>query len=163
MGEGKFRHDLYYRLNVFPIILPPLRERREDIPLLARHLLLRHAPGVTITEEALRLLSLYSWPGNVRELRNILVQATVHAQNGLITPADLPALLIRSTTPLPGESPSPLQLLRQTEACLIVQAIEQTKSVPRAAVLLGLHHSTLYRKLKKYKINLPLSPNKEES
>jgi transcriptional regulator with PAS, ATPase and Fis domain len=72
-------------------------------------------------------------------------------------------MLLRSTIPPPAESSPLLQPLRETEARLIVQALEQTKSVPQAAALLGLHHSTLYRKLKKYKIDLPLNPTKEES
>jgi len=163
VSEGKFRQDLYYRLNVFPILLPPLRERSEDIPLLAKHILSRNAPHTTITEGALHLLSLYSWPGNVRELRNVLVQAATHAQNGLITPAALPAILTRFTSATPEGSIPPLQPLKETEMRVIAQALEQTKSIPQAASLLGLHHSTLYRKLKKYKIDPPRGPKRNLS
>jgi len=160
--EGRFRQDLYYRLNVLPVTLPALRERVDDIPLLTRHLLARHAPSVAMTEEALGLLSAYSWPGNVRELRNVLIAASVRAHNGHITPAELPVAITHVTPAVsPGVSLPPLQPLKETEAELIVRALQQTESVSRAASLLGLHHSTLYRKLKKYGIDLP--PGREKA
>ena len=87
--EGTFRKDLYYRLNVVAITLPPLRERLGDIPMLAKHLLSQHTPSFTISDEALDLLSAHTWPGNVRELRNVLVRAMTRAKRGLIAPQDL--------------------------------------------------------------------------
>ena len=160
VGEGRFRHDLYYRLNTFPLTLPALRERAEDIPLLAKHLLARYAPTVEVSEEAVRLLRGYAWPGNVRELRNVLLGASARARHGLITPADLPATITRSSipiTPVAEQSPTQVQSLKETEAELIVRALRQTASIPQAAALLGLHYSTLYRKLKKHKINPSLN------
>ncbi len=95
IAEGKFRKDLFYRLNVVPIVLPPLRERREDIPLLARHFLRKHAGRAgrevrSISPEAMRLLGAYEWPGNVRELENVIQRAMVRARGATVLPADLP-------------------------------------------------------------------------
>ena len=97
--EGRFREDLYHRLNVVPIMLPPLRERREDIPALAHHFLQRFAKEVKknlseISEEALDKLSAYDWPGNVRELANVIERAVVLGQGPEIAPHDLPARIV---------------------------------------------------------------------
>lgn len=165
VSERKFRHDFYHRLNVLSVKLPPLRERAEDVPLLARHILSYNAPSITtITEEALCMLTSYSWPGNVRELRNVLLQAAILTQKGLITSSDLPSAITRSATPATEVSTPHLQSLKeagkQAEAELIVRAIQQTGSVPQAASLLGLHYSTLYRKLKSCRIGLPSARKK---
>lgn len=153
--EGRFRHDLYHRLHVLPVRVPPLRERVEDIALLAKHFLSRHAPSVSLTEEALELLAGYAWPGNVRELRNVLIAAAARAPQGLLTPSVLPLMLARSPSPVAAAPPSSLRLLKDSETKLIARTLQQTQSVPQAASLLGLHYSTLYRKLKKYGIDLP--------
>jgi DNA-binding NtrC family response regulator len=110
IAEGKFRGDLYYRLNVVPITLPPLRERREDIPLLARHFLRKHAGRVgrevrSISAEAMRLLSAHDWPGNVRQLENFVQRAMVRARGASIVPADLPF-----SGGQPAEEPPTLEL-----------------------------------------------------
>jgi transcriptional regulator of acetoin/glycerol metabolism len=158
--EQRFRHDLYYRLHVFPIALPPLRERGDDIPLLARALLAQHAPGVTVSPDALQVLSQYAWPGNVRELRNVLIAAAARARDGIIASADLPASLARQPSPPPSASP-PLATLKDTEMALIIRTIRQTGSVPQAASVLGVHYSTLYRKLKRHNIALPPGPSQD--
>jgi transcriptional regulator of acetoin/glycerol metabolism len=153
--DGRFRHDLYYRLNVVPLSLPPLRERLEDIPMLTAHFLAQCASTVTISEEALQLLTRYSWPGNVRELRNVLLAASLHARNGRLQPSDLPAALARGGVAPSQKRLSPVPSLKDTEADLIARALQQAKSVPHAASLLGLHYSTLYRKIKRYGIARP--------
>jgi transcriptional regulator with PAS, ATPase and Fis domain len=160
VGEGKFRHDLYHRLNVVAISLPSLRERPEDIPLLARQILSQQAPRVSITEEVLDTLRQYPWPGNVRELKNVLLGAVVYTQSQRITTMDLPATITRAVTAASGASRSRRQVLDNTEVELIVQALQQAGSVAQAAVRLGLHDATLYRKLKKYGIPPPQSQKK---
>jgi DNA-binding NtrC family response regulator len=95
VAAGGFRQDLYFRLSVFPIVVPPLRERREDIPVLARHFLKRFAAeqkrrgALTLSPEALEVLSAYSWPGNVRELENTIERAVILAEGGSVRPGDL--------------------------------------------------------------------------
>ena len=156
--EGKFRRDLYHRLNVVAISLPPLRERSEDIPLLAKQLLSQQVPQVGITDEALALLRQYTWPGNIRELKNMLLEAAAYTQSQFITAADLPDMLTR--TAASEDSKSRRQVLDRAEADLILQALQQAGSVAQAALRLGLHDATLYRKLKKYGIPLPQSQKK---
>jgi len=154
--EGRFRHDLYYRLSVFSLVLPSLRDRIEDIPLLTAHLLARLAPSMVVSDEALWLLASHTWPGNIRELRNVLVTALARAHNGKITAADLPPSFSRSLASSSNRAiAQALPPLKTTEREKIVQVLKQTASVQQAASLLGLHYSTLYRKLKKYGISLP--------
>jgi transcriptional regulator with PAS, ATPase and Fis domain len=88
--EGKFREDLYYRLNVFTLHLPPLRERKEDIPLLVEYFLHHLQKKVEISSVALQMIMAYTWPGNIRELKNVIESAAVIAENGFIEPAQLP-------------------------------------------------------------------------
>ena len=171
VAAGRFREDLYYRLHVVPITLPPLRERREDIPLLAAHFLdklrARTNPRVSeISDEALARLMAYSWPGNVRELENVIEQAMVFADGDRITLAALP-LPIRGTAeaapvkagaplaaPRPGEGPSLPEILDDLERQLILKAFEQAKGVKtETARLLGIKPSALYYKLEKYGIS----------
>lgn len=154
VNAGKFRHDLYHRLSVFPIVLPPLRERREDIPLLARHILSAHAPQTLLMQEALLILQQYSWPGNVRELRNVLLRAAARCQGCALTPADLSPAVTRAVAGTSEASLSRRQALSNVEKDMIVQAMQKTPSVEQAASLLGLHYTTLYRKLKKYGITV---------
>jgi len=96
--EGRFRDDLYYRLNVFPVVLPPLRERLEDLPALADFFLKRYGAknrrGVmTLAPEALQAFRRYSWPGNIRELENVIERGVIVCQGNVLTPEDLPAAL----------------------------------------------------------------------
>ena len=150
--EGRFRADLYHRLRVVAIQLPPLRERSEDIPLLARQVLAQQSPAVSIMDEAVEALRQYSWPGNVRELKNVLTEAAAYVTSQCITISDLPTAAVSMVTP-PLKSRQ--QVLDNTEAELIAQAVQQTGSVIQAARRLGLHHATLYRRMKKYNIPLP--------
>ncbi len=161
--EGRFREDLYYRLNVFPIPLPPLRDRKEDIPVLATALLadlnLKHGTKVTgISREVEDRLCAYNWPGNVRELRNVIERAVIIAAEGTIQPAHLPAGF-GGATPLATASVTDAGELRvpvgytveQTERALIEMTLEHTKhNKTRAAEILGISQKTLFNKLKEY-------------
>jgi two-component system response regulator HydG len=156
--QGNFREDLYYRLNVIPIQLPPLVERRNDIPLLARHFLRRFAAeqGKKIerfSQEAMRRLLDYSWPGNVRELENTIEHATVLAKGGRIEASELPAVLHSATFATDiGKPPT----LVDHEKKLLQEVLEECGwNKKQAAKLLGISRSTLYDKLKKYQITKP--------
>jgi two-component system response regulator GlrR len=155
VGKGRFREDLYYRVHVIPICLPPLRERQEDIPLLAHHFLQRvsHATKKGIegfSPEALQQLMLYSWPGNVRELANVIERAVVLTNDGLIT-SDL-LLLGRQASP---KAKPELQLFKEARAAFergyLAQILTITRgNVSRAAELSGRHRAELYKLLRKY-------------
>jgi two-component system response regulator HydG len=163
--EGRFREDLYYRLDVVPIVLPPLRERPGDVEELARHFLARIAPriGRSVTgyaPEALELLRRHRWPGNVRELENVVEQALVFAEAELVRPEDLPAALRRATPqpalPVPAGDRSLTEILEELERQLILAAYEKAKGVKaETARLLGIKPSALYYKLEKYGIVKP--------
>jgi two-component system response regulator AtoC len=164
VSTGRFREDLFYRLNVVPIKIPPLRERPEDIPALAEHFLLRtreRLEAVNVdggfTPEAMRLLMAYSWPGNVREMENLVERAVVLSEVGEIGPEALPEHLWegaqnagpRSVLPLAGLSVKRNQ--RTLEKYLIVQALEATGgNRTRAAKILEISHRALLYKLKEY-------------
>jgi two-component system response regulator HydG len=157
--EGRFREDLYYRLNVIPIHLPPLKKRRNDIPLLARHFVQRYAAeqGKEMTEfspEAMRLLLDYPWPGNVRELENSIEAAVVLAHGKRIEISDFPSALFQNTC-APTETGSPGTMM-ENEARLLREVLEECSwNKKEAARRLGISRNTLYRKLKKYQINSP--------
>ena len=155
MREGRFREDLYYRLNVFPVKLPPLRERREDIPLLAEHFLARaaerHGRAMRLTPAASACLLSYAWPGNVRELENAIERAAILASGEAITPDDLPPHIASGA----GLGPTPglpaQQNLAEIEKAHIVQTLERCGwNHSRAAEALGIGRTTLWRKLKDY-------------
>jgi len=156
---GSFREDLYYRLNVIPIQLPPLKLRGNDIPLLANYFLKRFAteqakPIDRFSSEAMRILMMYAWPGNVRELENSIEHAVVLAKQQVIEPSDLPAVLIEALdNPLSGEQQ---QSITRNEELLIRNVLEESGwNKTTAAARLGISRSTLYEKLKKYKISPP--------
>jgi two-component system response regulator AtoC len=162
--EGRFRDDLYYRLNVLSIHLPPLRDRPEDISLLVEHFIEKHSSkhGLNkpeISKAALRILLDYQWPGNVRELENTLERAVILAGD-TITPDDLPSHLVApaaTTSALETvEDGNPLSLKRRVrglEESLIRRALELTKSNrTRAAKLLDISHRTLLYKMQEYGI-----------
>jgi len=151
--SGTFREDLYYRLSVFPIVLPPLRERRADIPLLVDHFLRLHgqARGVVsrVSKEAMDALLEHEWPGNVRELSNVIERAVVLAGPETITPEHL--LYQRGPAPAPAAGPAGVQTLPELERVHIMRALRSTGgNKRRAAELLGIDRKTLYRKLKRY-------------
>ena len=182
LAGGKFRQELYYRINTFPIHIPPLRERREEIADFARHFLARSQKALgrgpaTLAPEALELLQAYSWPGNVRELEHCLERASLLAREPLLQKSDLwwldvplpaqsaaalPAatgyLLAAASgelnVPLPGLSP-----LENAERTALKQTLEQYNwSFTRAAAALGISRSTLYLKTRKYALARQRSP-----
>lgn len=160
VAEGLFREGLYYRLEVIPITLPPLRKRKSDVPNLVEHFLRKKSAELgmkpkTITETALTMLKAYHWPGNVRELENLIERLLVLSDGDEIGVADLPfdEAEVSEAPPvvLDGESLSLNARLDSLERDLIVQALEQAEGVKtRAAELLGVKTSALYYKLDKY-------------
>ena len=160
MAEKRFRSDLYYRLNVFPIEVPPLRERPEDIPLLVRHFVHHFAPQMnrrieTIPSETMDTLTRYSWPGNIRELQNLIERAVI-LSSGSVLQVPLRALNVRSISARHGGKH---QTLEQAERAHILATLKETKWVlsgPRgAATRLGLNRSTLQFRMKKLGIFRP--------
>jgi len=156
--NGSFREDLYYRLNVIPIVLPPLRKRGNDIPLLIRHFLNQFSAeqGKDVqgfSSDAMRLLLDYSWPGNVRELENSIEHATVLAKGNQIEISDLPPIFRNTYISAPAESHGTLM---ENEIILLKDVLEDCNwNIKKAARHLGIGRNTLYVKLKKYKINRP--------
>jgi DNA-binding NtrC family response regulator len=151
---GKFREDLFYRLNVINITIPPLRERKEDIDELARHFLGKYAKKLAksitdLTPDALELLSAYHWPGNVRELENVVERAVILCESDKLGAEDLsipsPAVVAEL-----GTNPS----LEEMEKTYILRVLKETNgNQSRASQLLGIDRKTLYLKLKKYGIS----------
>lgn len=169
MASGAFREDLYYRLAVFPIHLPPLRERVEDIPLLAEHFraYFAAAMGKRVTgfsASAMAAMSAYGWPGNIRELRNYVERATIVASGGLLELNHLPGILRREASETGGMPSACRQFmpgfaldaeLQRTERALVVHALEETGWVQvRAAELLGISERSLWHRLKKLGIRI---------
>jgi len=159
--NANFREDLYYRLNVIPVHLPPLRERGNDTILLARHFLSRFAAEQDkkieeFSAEAIRVLLDYPWPGNVRELENSIEHAIVLAKGKKIEPSDLPPAVIRSRGSLSGAIR--LANIVEHEIRLLEETLEQCGwNKKLAAEQLGISRTTLYTKLKKYQIQKPTS------
>jgi DNA-binding NtrC family response regulator len=164
MKEGKFREDLYYRLNVFPIFLPPLRGRTTDIPGLAEHFLVQFAseaqkPVPRLMPQTLALLMRYPWPGNVRQLESALERACLLAEGDVITPDLLPAE-VRENLSGPGEGSLPLEIpdegisLEAVERDLLEKALRKAGgTLSRAARLLGISYRTLQYRLDKFGIS----------
>src|SRR5262249_27793927 len=135
-NEGRFRRDLYYRLNVLTISLPPLRDRSSDVPLLAKHILSQFAPGTTLSDDALAALTAHIWPGNIRELRNVLLRAVGRAQNKQVTLAELPDDLVTQAELDSQNTPSEtvtIQPLEATEREHILNALRRSASATEAA------------------------------
>ncbi len=151
MKKGTFREDLYYRLNVIPIFVPPLRERRDDIPLLASHFLQKfsHEKGkefTSISPEVMEIILAHSWPGNVRELENVIEHAAIIAKKDKILPKDLPQYLLLK--PLPTQH---LVSLQDYEKSLILKTLEETNwNKHQASKRLRINRSTLYGKMRRY-------------
>ncbi len=157
--KGLFRRDLFYRLNVIRIFLPPLRERTDDIPLLASHFLSIHNEKNRktvegISREAINKLMSYTWQGNIRELENVIERAVILCKGKVIEPADIP--LYQEKTGFPqGLSGKPLQeLMDQVERQIIINTLELTGAdKEKAAKVLQISRASLYNKLNKHKIN----------
>ena len=159
---GAFRQDLFYRVAVFPIVIPPLRERREDIPLLAKHFLKKHTERSDkstsgISTASLRLLLQYDWPGNVRELENAIERAVLLETTDVLQVNNLPPRLSPiAASQRDHTAPRVVLPLAEVERQALVHALEvSANNVSAAARALGLNRATLYRKLKKY--DLPVS------
>jgi len=154
--EGTFRQDLYYRINVIELVLPPLRERPEDVLPLIRHFLsqmslLHQKPVRGVTPEALRILVSHDYPGNIRELENILEHGLVLTESPLIGVEHLPRWLVKA-----GPPAVPLGSLEECERSVILAALERNEWCRLAAAReLGIHKSTLFRKIKRLGIRLP--------
>lgn len=163
---GKFREDLYYRLNVIPIVIPPLRERTEDIPILMEYFLnhFNRSKKKSIqgfSPEAMNLLLSYQWPGNIRELENLIERLVILRGEGVITPEDMPDKIMVSRAgdgiryyALPESGINLRDAVEEFENNLIVQALQKAQGVKnRAAQLLSLNRTTLVEKLKKKKLD----------
>jgi two-component system response regulator AtoC len=158
VAAGRFREDLYYRLNVVGILVPPLRERREDIPILAGHFLARSLgsgrPRKTLSPEALRVLGEYSWPGNVRELSNLMERLVILAPGDVIEPDALPPTMLTPRVSLPTAPPGSV-LLSEMERAHIARVLQDTGGKKlQAARLLGIDIKTLNKKIRDYSISL---------
>jgi len=161
--NGKFREDLFDRLNVLTLLVPPLRERKEDIPLLANHFLQKfteenHKNISHISPEALEILIGYPWPGNVRELENTIERAVIFSIHPIILPEDLPPKFLEPESGKEGETPErkpplyPEKLLplKAIEKSYVLRVLEETKgNKKKAAEILGIDRTTLYRILEK--------------
>jgi DNA-binding NtrC family response regulator len=164
--DGIFREDLYYRLNVIPMVLPDLKDRAEDIPVLVTHFLLKYAkeadpPIEGISKEAMRLLLEYDWPGNVRELENVIERAVILGHGPQIQPEDLPAHLRARMIPVRHQTRAANTLrptLEALERDYIATVLGETRwHRLQAAHILGIDRRTLYRKIRTYRLQ-PTTP-----
>jgi len=164
VATGRFRDDLYYRLAVIEIDMPPLRERREDIPFLVEHFLDKHrynasAPPARISEEALQVLQQYDWPGNVRELENAIERAVVMSQGAIITSHHLlfspyTERKFLDVTRMVREKTDLADILAEAERMALVEALDQARGDRSdAAKLLGLERPVFYTKLKEFNLS----------
>ncbi|HTY08412.1 MAG TPA: sigma 54-interacting transcriptional regulator, partial [Candidatus Edwardsbacteria bacterium] len=162
--QGRFRMDLFYRINVIPIQIPPLRQRGSDIPLLAEHFLRKvsrreGAPAKRLSPAARDGLLAYRWPGNVRELENVIERAVILAPGLVIEPSHVPAAMLPGTPsaeqrPGGGAAAEGTGTLKGRERQAIINALEECGgNKTRAAKKLGIHYATLYRKMKHYGIS----------
>jgi DNA-binding NtrC family response regulator len=157
--KGKLREDLYYRLNVFGVTLPPLRERKEDLPLLAQAFLTEFNARnnrriMAVSQDAMRYLDGYHWPGNVRELRNVIERATILAEGEFIEPSHLPPTLVDTPAAAgPALAIAPGTTVEEAERRLILMTLEHTRdNKTRAAQILGISLKTLHNKLNRLKL-----------
>ena len=170
VAKQAFREDLLYRLNVVCIRLPPLRQRKDDIPLLAEHIVRRLArkygwPRMALSADAMKHLLEGSWPGNIRELQNVLARAAIMARGRPILAADLAISTAAAAAARPAESPTATggagalslkEILAETERRAIAQVLEETKwNRTRAALVLGISRRQLFDKIKQYNMEAP--------
>ena len=150
--DGSFRQDLFFRINVFRIDLPPLRARREDIPALVNHFVRRHSrmlglEPLVVSDEAMRRLMEYNWPGNVREMSNIIERAAIRCEDNTITFDHLPRELCGEAA-APTDLRSAMQLHERTHIASVLESVDGSRD--KAAALLGVDPATLYRKMIKH-------------
>ena len=160
VAKGRLREDLLYRLNVFALALPPLRQRKDDLPLLIQAFVsefnLRNQKSVAgVDHQTMRILEQYNWPGNVRELRNVIERATILSQGAFIEPRQLPPSLLNE--PLPQHQSqvalAPGTTVEEAERRLIMMTLEHTRdNKTRAAEVLGISLKTLHNKLNKLRL-----------
>jgi two-component system, NtrC family, response regulator AtoC len=170
--EGRFREDLFYRLNVVRIVLPPLRDRLDDIPMLAQHFLQKYTTGSSqpirgFVPDTMALLRRYHWPGNVRELENVIERAVSLAHGPLILPEDLPEAILQASEPVRrdgmGLTPEDIRddvtvdlvTLEQLEKRYLMKVLRETGgNKVRAAKILGIDRRTLYRMAERFGLDL---------
>lgn len=161
--EKLFREDLFFRLNVFSILLPPLQERREDIPVLANYFMESLPKPVKLSSSALQILIGYSWPGNVRELKNVLEQASILAESGVIEDYHLPDFLRNRSMLITGNIGDNISLdnrLALFEKEMIISALKSSDGVQvKAAKLLGINQRSLWHRIKKHEIDVSIIKN----
>ncbi len=156
--KGNFREELFYRLNVVEIVLPPLRKRKEDIPLLVNYFINELNMGLRkrmsgVDTKAMEILLSYSWKGNIRELKNVIERAMILCEGDIIMPSDLPSLLSGGKGDIEKEEESLKEILREHERGHIIKILEKTgHDKKEAARLLGLSLSSLYRKIEELAI-----------
>ena len=164
IAQNKFRKDLYYRLNIIALEIPPLRERKGDISLLVKELIKRHCKQASknisgVSEEAMAILTNCDWPGNIRELENVIERAVILCQHDIITPVDFPDALIKKsngTANIPGKHSSEAncklkKALQEPERDLLVKALESMNwNRNEAAKSLGINRTTLYKKMLRF-------------
>jgi two-component system response regulator AtoC len=160
VAAGEFREDLFYRIAAFPIVIPPLRDRREDIPLLARHFLEKHTAGAGkaaggISTAAMRVLLQYQWPGNVRELENSIERAVLLETGPVLQAGSLPPTLSANSSARGAPAaPEAVLTLAEVERRALVRALEVAeRNISQAARALGISRATLHRKLRKYDLS----------
>jgi transcriptional regulator with GAF, ATPase, and Fis domain len=167
--QGTFREDLYYRLNVFSVQLPSLRERKEDIPPLAAHLLEQMENPVKLSAGSMQVLTAYSWPGNVRELQNILERAAVLTESGNIEPPQLAVHIKGALSAQVYQSPESTQAksiderIEEVEKGLIIEALNRSGGVQvKAAEILGINQRSLWHRIKKLGIDVDSLKNQQK-
>ncbi|CAN5534479.1 sigma-54 dependent transcriptional regulator [soil metagenome] len=165
VADGKFREDLFYRLNVVSITLPPLRDRTDDVPILVEHFLKeittqKHTPPKRVSPEVMRRFQLYRWPGNVRELRNTLESMMVLAEGDLLTERDLPERIAEGSLPTGNPKDVPAGVtMEELERLAITKALDQYGgNRTHAANRLGISVRTLQRKLRQYELEKRVKP-----
>jgi PAS domain S-box-containing protein len=159
--EGKFREDLYYRLNTITIIIPPLRERKDDIPILIEYICNKIGQKlgknkIEVDKEALKLLCNYNWPGNIRELENLLEGAILLSKGNCITIEDIPEnIKLSKSASLNTRAKKEINSLINVEKETILEVLRESKNnISKTSRILGIDRSTLYRKIKKYNISI---------
>jgi len=161
--EGKFREDLYFRLNVFSILLPPLRERREDISILADYFLKNSPKPAKLSTAALQVLIGHNWSGNIRELKNVLERASIMSEEGVIDAVHLPEEIRQGISVSASSSRQNLPLddrINLMEKEMIISALKETSGVQvKAAGILGINQRSLWHRIKKHEIDVDMFKN----
>ncbi len=162
--KGKFREDLYYRLNVIPLVVPPLRERKNDISLLVEHFILEfcaenHKEPKKVSPEAMELLGSYSWPGNVRELKNLVERMVIMTRGSVIEAKDVPEPIRTQSRAQPEFSFMDFHLLKDArrefeKRFILKKLLDNEENISKTAEVIGIERSNLHRKIKSYGIDL---------